>query len=52
VYFLRSLNLYHKTFRSRRESNLFEEVAQLVAQGYENVTMLDGNFILNKECVF
>ncbi len=30
----------------------FEVVAQLVAQGYENVTMLDDNFILDKECVF
>ena len=28
------------------------EQQQRIAQGYENVTMLDDNFILNKECVF
>jgi len=50
--FCASSNLYHKTFRSRSAYNVFEEVAHLVAQGYENVTMLDDNFILNKERVF
>jgi len=50
--FCASSNLYHKTFRSRSAYNVFEEVAQLVAQGYENVTMLDDNFILNKERAF
>ena len=50
--FCASSNLYHKRFRSRSAYNVFEEVAQLVAQGYENVTMLDDNFILNKERAF
>jgi len=50
--FCASSNMYHKTFRSRSAYNVFEEVAQLVGQGYENVTMLDDNFILNKERAF
>ena len=50
--FCASSNMYHKTFRARSAYNVFEEVAQLVAQGYENVTMLDDNFILNKERAF
>ena len=50
--FCASSNTYHKTFRARSAYNVFEEVAQLVAQGYENVTMLDDNFILNKERAF
>jgi anaerobic magnesium-protoporphyrin IX monomethyl ester cyclase len=50
--FCASSNLYHKTFRSRSAYNVFGEVAQLVAKGYENVTMLDDNFILNKERAF
>jgi len=50
--FCASSNLYHKTFRSRSAENVFAEVAQLVGQGYENVTMLDDNFILNKERAF
>lgn len=50
--FCASSNLYNKKFRSRSAYNVFKEVAQLVAQGYENVTMLDDNFILNKERAF
>jgi anaerobic magnesium-protoporphyrin IX monomethyl ester cyclase len=50
--FCASSNLYHKTFRSRSAYNVFKEVAQLVGQGYENVTMLDDNFILNKDRAF
>ena len=50
--FCASSNLNHKTFRSRSAHNVFDEVAQLVAQGYENVTMLDDNFILNKDRTF
>ncbi len=50
--FCASSNVYHKTFRSRSADNVFDEVAQLVAQGYDNVTMLDDNFILNKERAF
>ncbi len=50
--FCASSKLYSKTFRSRSADNLYQEVAHLVAQGYENVTMLDDNFILNKERAF
>jgi anaerobic magnesium-protoporphyrin IX monomethyl ester cyclase len=50
--FCASSNLNRKTFRSRSAHNVFQEVAQLVAQGYENVTMLDDNFILNKDRAF
>ncbi len=50
--FCASSKLYNKTFRARSAHNVFEEVAQLVAQGYKNVTMLDDNFMLDKECAF
>ncbi len=50
--FCASSKLYNKQFRSRSAHNVFEEVAQLVAHGYRNVTMLDDNFILNKERAF
>jgi anaerobic magnesium-protoporphyrin IX monomethyl ester cyclase len=50
--FCASSNLYDKKFRSRSAHNVYEEVAQLVGQGYANVTMLDDNFILNKERAF
>jgi radical SAM superfamily enzyme YgiQ (UPF0313 family) len=50
--FCASSNLNHKTFRSRSADNVFKEVSELVAQGYENVTMLDDNFILNKDRAF
>jgi radical SAM superfamily enzyme YgiQ (UPF0313 family) len=50
--FCASSNLYHKTFRSRSAYNVFGEVAQLVAQGYENVTMLDDNFLLDEQRAF
>ncbi|MGZ4926334.1 MAG: B12-binding domain-containing radical SAM protein [Halobacteriota archaeon] len=50
--FCASSSLYRKTFRSRSAYNVFEEVTHLVAQGYENVTMLDDNFILDKDRVF
>ncbi|MGZ4885716.1 MAG: B12-binding domain-containing radical SAM protein [Halobacteriota archaeon] len=50
--FCASSKLYDKKFRSRSAQNVFQEVAQLVDQGYTNVTMLDDNFILNKERAF
>ena len=50
--FCASSKLYSKTFRSRSADNLYQEVAHLVARGYENVTMLDDNFILNKDRAF
>jgi radical SAM superfamily enzyme YgiQ (UPF0313 family) len=50
--FCASSSLNHKTFRSRSAHSVFEEVAQLVVHGYENVTMLDDNFILNKDRAF
>ncbi len=50
--FCASSKLYNKKFRSRSAQNVFEEVAQLVSRGYKNVTMLDDNFILNKERAF
>ncbi len=50
--FCASSKLYNKKFRSRSAQNVFEEVTQLVAKGYKNVTMLDDNFILNKERAF
>jgi radical SAM superfamily enzyme YgiQ (UPF0313 family) len=50
--FCASSNLNRKAFRARSAQNVFDEVAQLVAQGYENVTMLDDNFILNKDRAF
>ncbi|MGA7075755.1 MAG: radical SAM protein [Halobacteriota archaeon] len=50
--FCASSKLYDKKFRSRSAQNVFQEVAQLVGQGYANVTMLDDNFILNKERTF
>jgi len=50
--FCASSNLYRKTFRARSARNVFEEVSQLVGEGYKNVTMLDDNFILNKERAF
>jgi len=50
--FCASSKLYNKKFRSRSAQNVFEEVAELVGRGYKNVTMLDDNFILNKERAF
>jgi radical SAM superfamily enzyme YgiQ (UPF0313 family) len=50
--FCASSKLYDKTFRSRSAQNVFQEVTQLVGQGYTNVTMLDDNFILKKERAF
>ncbi|MGZ4886065.1 MAG: B12-binding domain-containing radical SAM protein, partial [Halobacteriota archaeon] len=50
--FCASSKLYDKKFRSRSAQNVFQEVEQLVHQGYANVTMLDDNFILNKERAF
>jgi radical SAM superfamily enzyme YgiQ (UPF0313 family) len=50
--FCASSKLYDKKFRSRSAQNVYEEVTQLVSQGYTNVTMLDDNFILNKERAF
>jgi len=50
--FCASSKLYDKKFRSRSAQNVFQEVEQLVGQGYANVTMLDDNFILNKERAF
>jgi radical SAM superfamily enzyme YgiQ (UPF0313 family) len=50
--FCASSKLYDNKFRSRSAHNVYEEVAQLVGQGYANVTMLDDNFILNKERAF
>jgi anaerobic magnesium-protoporphyrin IX monomethyl ester cyclase len=50
--FCASSNLYGKKFRSRSAHNVFKEVAELVSKGYSNVTMLDDNFLLNKERAF
>ncbi len=50
--FCASSNLNRKTFRSRSAHNVFQEVAQLVAQGYENVTLLDDDFIFDKDRAF
>jgi radical SAM superfamily enzyme YgiQ (UPF0313 family) len=50
--FCASSKLYDKKFRSRSAQNVFQEVTELVGQGYTNVTMLDDNFILDKERAF
>jgi radical SAM superfamily enzyme YgiQ (UPF0313 family) len=50
--FCAASNLNHKKFRFRSAHNVFDEVAQLIAQGDENISMVDDNFIVNKDRAF
>ena len=50
--FCASSKLNGKKFRPRSASDVFSEVSELVQKGYEHISMLDDNFILDTNRVF
>jgi radical SAM superfamily enzyme YgiQ (UPF0313 family) len=50
--FCASSKLNGKKFRPRSAYDVFSEVSELVRGGYEHISMLDDNFILDKNRVF
>jgi anaerobic magnesium-protoporphyrin IX monomethyl ester cyclase len=50
--FCASSKLSGKKFRPRSAYDVFSEVSELVRAGYEHISMLDDNFVLDKDRVF